>query len=92
MKPRKDRGEAETTVFIVVAVIVVAAIVLAVIFGTRSHNRWVSWCQDQGGHVIDDTKMAFTTVVNSNGTVGTGTTTSTTYYCLDSKGTIIDIE
>lgn len=75
------------------AVAVFVVLVTVIIgFAVRSHNRWVDWCEEQGGHVVDHTQVTTTVINGNNGTPTTGTSTSTTYYCLSADGRILDIE
>lgn len=75
----------------VIAVCAVILIVLAVVFAIREQNKWERWCEAQGGRVDRKTETHYITTFN-NGQVGSGTATSTTYYCLNSSGGIIDIQ
>lgn len=87
--PRESSDANWPMVGLVVGLIVV--ITVAIIFIVKGHNEWQSWCVSQGGHVVDQTSTG-TIVTVTNGKVGTGVSSQTTYYCISATGTIIDIE
>lgn len=75
---------------ILVGITVIAlAMPFGIYYAVQQHNEWVSWCESQGGHVIDHTTHS--TGLSADGK-STTTTSDTTYYCLNSDGGIIDIE
>lgn len=64
----------------VAAVITVAGVIW---FAFVQHQQWVSWCEGEGGHVIDKQDVSF----DADG----DRVTHTTYFCLNEDGGILDI-
>lgn len=85
------RNNLESIGLIIGGIAAVILVIILIIFAVISHNNWVSWCEDQGGHVISDTDTSVGTGFDSGGNVTTVTTTNTDYYCLNENGGIIDI-
>jgi hypothetical protein len=71
---------------------VVIVLPFVIYFAAVAHDNWVQGCEAQGGHVVDDTKTYQTTTYDAKGKPSFGTSSSTTYYCLNENGGIIDIE
>lgn len=69
-------------------VIVATCLVLAVLIfvATKQDDEWRAWCQSQGGHVTSTTK---TDIVFVDGK--SGTSSSTTYFCLTADGRVLDV-
>ena len=72
--------------------LVVIALPFGIYFAAKEHAQWTAWCQSQGGHVVDHTTSSPTVSYDSKGQPVVGTTTDTTYYCLNEEGGIIDIK
>lgn len=73
-----------------VAIIGVVIVVMLPLIA-KEHADWVAWCEQQNGHVVDDTNTSTGTGFTPNGQPVVTTSSSTTYYCLSPEGGIIDI-
>lgn len=74
---------------------IVAIVVLLIMASSAEHQKWIAWCQTQGGHTDSHTDVHTVPVtsVDSKGNVSTGisTSTSTIEFCLTEDGRILDV-
>lgn len=63
----------------------------AIMADNDADKKWRAWCSSQGGHVISNSQTSVVTTVGAGGKVGVGTSTTTTEYCLNTSGGIIDV-
>lgn len=75
------------------AALIVTGVLLVgfVAYGIAEHNKWVAWCEGQGGHIITDTDTNVSYGYDSDGNLVTTTSSDTDHYCLNPQGGIIDI-
>jgi len=79
------------TVGIVVALVSLVLIIMLVMATIEEQEKWVSWCEEQGGHVITNYDTAVGVGIGSDGGTTVVVTGSIDYYCLSGSGGIIDI-
>ena len=69
----------------------VGLLAFAVPMAIRESHAYEVWCVAQGGHTDSHTDTTVVPVINGDGSVGVGTSSSTTTYCLTADGRIIDV-
>lgn len=74
------------------ALVFIGGLAFAIPMAIRESHAYDVWCREQGGRVDSHTSTSVVPVVNANGSVGVGTATNTTTYCLTPDGRIIDIQ
>lgn len=76
------------------AFLLVIGVVIAILIPLvqAEHDAWVAQCEQNNGHVVDNTNMSVGIGNAPNGQPVTTTSTTTTYYCLSDDGRIISIK
>jgi hypothetical protein len=75
-----------------VTILGIVALVVLALMAYRQRGAWKDWCHEQGGRVDESTHVNAVTTVSSNGGVGVGLSSDTTYFCLSADGKVLDVK
>ena len=76
-------------------VIVIMALFVLIVWAcfaiSKAQNQWEDGCKAKGGVVMSHSSSSVVNTISGNGQIGTGVSTSTTYYCVV-DGKVVDIQ